>query len=78
MVFAHHAAGFDEDRGDRARPDIQRMDRYSPKPMVEEEAAMQLENTDDEFLVFLNAENERVNVIYRRKGGGFGLIDPGV
>lgn len=72
------AAGFDEDRGDRARPDIQRMDRYSPKPMVEEEAAMQLENTDDEFLVFLNAENERVNVIYRRKGGGFGLIDPGV
>lgn len=72
------AARFDEDQGGRVRPDIQRMDRYSPKPMVEEEAAMQLENTDDEFLVFLNAENERVNVIYRRKGGGFGLIDPGV
>jgi putative sigma-54 modulation protein len=46
--------------------------------MVVEEAAMQLENTDDEFLVFLNAENERINVIYRRKSGNFGLIDPGV
>ena len=46
--------------------------------MVVEEAAMQLENSDNEFLVFLNAESERVNVIYRRKTGDFGLIDPGV
>jgi putative sigma-54 modulation protein len=39
---------------------------------------MQLETSSSDFLVFLNAENERVNVIYRQKNGDFGLIDPGV
>jgi len=52
-------------------------DQYEPKPMVVDEAAMQLENLNYEFLVFLNAETERVNVLYRRKNGDFGLIDPG-
>lgn len=47
-----------------------------PKPMFAEEAALQLEQRDDVVLVFLNAETERVNVMYRRKQGGFGLIDP--
>lgn len=51
-------------------------DRFEPKPLFDDEAAMQLElRPDDEFLVFLNAETERVNVIYRRKNGQFGLID---
>ena len=49
-----------------------------PKPMFAEEAALQLEQRGDVLLVFLNAENDRVNVLYRRKQGGFGLIDPGV
>lgn len=69
---------FDEDQAGKRKPNIQQTDHYSPKPMVVEEAAMQLENTNNEFLVFLNAENERINVIYRRKNGDFGLIDPGV
>ena len=47
-----------------------------PKPMFAEEAALQLEQRDDVVLIFLNAETERVNVIYRRKQGDFGLIDP--
>lgn len=51
-------------------------DHFSPKPMDLDEAAMQLEATGFEFLVFFNAETERVNVIYRRKNGDFGLIDP--
>lgn len=72
------AGSFDDDHAASGRPRIEKTERYSPKPMVVEEAAMQLENTDDEFLVFLNAENERINVIYRRKSGNFGLIDPGV
>ncbi|MBP9943640.1 MAG: ribosome-associated translation inhibitor RaiA [Desulfomicrobium sp.] len=71
------AGSFDEEGGAR-RPQIQKTDDFSPKPMIVEEAALQLESTDNEFLVFLNAENERVNVIYRRKTGDFGLIDPGV
>lgn len=50
-----------------------------PKPMFADEAALQLEQRDDDVvLVFLNADNERINVLYRRKQGGFGLIDPGV
>lgn len=72
------AASFDDDQGAPGRPNIEKTERYSPKPMMIEEAAMQLESTDDEFLVFLNAESERINVIYRRKSGNFGLIDPGV
>ena len=47
-----------------------------PKPMFPDEAALQLEQRGDVILVFLNAENDRVNVLYRRKQGGFGLIDP--
>lgn len=47
-----------------------------PKPMFAEEAALQLEQRDDVVLIFLNAETERINVLYRRKQGGFGLIDP--
>ena len=49
-----------------------------PKPMFSAEAALQLEQRGDVILVFLNAENDRVNVLYRRKQGGFGLIDPGI
>ena len=51
-------------------------DHFSPKPMDPDEAAMQLESHDFEFLTFLNSENDRINVIYRRKNGHFGLIDP--
>lgn len=53
-------------------------DRFEPKPMMVEEAALQLQSLGEEFLVFLNAETERVNVIYRRKGGVLGLVDPGM
>lgn len=51
-------------------------DHFTPKPMGIDEAALQLDSLDYEFLVFFNAEAERVNVIYRRKNGDFGLIDP--
>ncbi len=51
-------------------------ENVEPKPMFAEEAALQLEQRDDVVLIFLNAETERVNVLYRRKQGGFGLIDP--
>ena len=56
---------------------IMASDQYEPKPMNLEEAAMQLESKHYEFLVFRNAETDRINVIYLRKGGDFGVIDPG-
>lgn len=60
-----------------ATPTIMGTDKFEPKPMSVEEAAMQLDSLQYEFLVFKNAETEDVNVIYRRKNGDFGLIDPG-
>ncbi|MFW5970692.1 MAG: ribosome hibernation-promoting factor, HPF/YfiA family [Desulfovermiculus sp.] len=60
------------------QPRIVPMDMYEPKPMDVEEAATRLQKSDDEFLVFLNAGTNRVNVVYRLKNGDFGLIDPGV
>jgi putative sigma-54 modulation protein len=54
-------------------------DYYEPKPMDMEEAALQLDTMDHaEFLVFRNADNDRVNVIFKRRDNDFGLIDPGV
>jgi putative sigma-54 modulation protein len=64
------------EEGDNERT-IMDSDQYEPKPMNLEEAAMQLESKHHEFLVFLNSETDRINVIYLRKGGDFGVIDPG-
>jgi putative sigma-54 modulation protein len=46
------------------------------KPMDEEEALMQMDLIDDHFLVFTNAKTDRVNVLYRKKDGNYGLIQP--
>ena len=46
------------------------------KPMDVDEAVMQLDLVKDNFLVFTNARTEKVNVLYRRKDGNYGLIEP--
>jgi putative sigma-54 modulation protein len=51
-------------------------EKFAIKPMFVDEAVLQLELSDRQFLVFLNAETEKVNVMYRRKKGDFGLIEP--
>jgi putative sigma-54 modulation protein len=51
-------------------------EKFAIKPMFVDEAVLQLEVSDRQFLVFLNAETEKVNVMYRRKRGDFGLIEP--
>ncbi len=68
---------FSGDEGEREQI-IEESDSYEPKPMAVEEAAMQLDSLGYDFLVFRNAESERVNVIYHRRNGVFGLIDPGI
>ncbi len=50
--------------------------KYAVKPLTDEEAALQLEAEVNQFLVFRNAENQRVSVIYKRKDGDYGLIEP--
>ncbi len=44
--------------------------------MTEEEAVLRLDEEENQFLVFRNAENERFSVIYKRKDGNYGLIQP--
>ncbi len=51
-------------------------ERFAPKPLHIDEALMQLNSIGSDFLVFLNAENDRVNVIYKRRVSGYALIDP--
>lgn len=50
--------------------------RYAIKPMSDEEAVMMLDDGADSFLVFRNAANQRISVIYKRKDGNYGLIQP--
>lgn len=59
-----------------ASPKIINARRYAVKPLTTEEAVMQLEMEENQFLVFRNAENEKISVIYRRKDGNYGLIQP--
>jgi putative sigma-54 modulation protein len=46
------------------------------KPMDIEEALLQMDLINDNFLVFANSKTDRVNVLYRRKDGHYGLIQP--
>jgi len=57
-------------------PSVIQSEKYPVKPMFIDEAVLQIEMSSKQFLVFLNAKTERVNVIYRRKSGDFGLIEP--
>lgn len=65
------------EKEDHAEPEVVTTEKYALKPMYVDEAILQLEMIEKkQFLVFLNASNEKVNVLYRRKDGHFGLIDP--
>ncbi len=50
--------------------------RFDIKPMSPEEAVDQMELLDKDFFVFSNAISEDINVVYRRKDGNYGLIEP--
>ena len=50
--------------------------RYPVKPMTPEEAAMALGGDSNQFLVFRDSETQRIGVIYKRKDGNYGLIEP--
>lgn len=62
----------DEETG----PTIVKVKQFSVKPMSAEEAALQLDLIGHDFFVFRSDESGDVNVIYRRKDGGYGLIEP--
>src|SRR5262249_30080197 len=57
-------------------PQIVKSKQFTVKPMSAEEAALQLELVGHDFFVFRSDESGEVNVIYRRRDGGYGLIEP--
>ena len=57
-------------------PEVIRTQRVPAKPLAVEEAVEQLRASRDDFLVFTNASDQRLAVLYRRKDGNYGLIEP--
>ena len=56
--------------------DIVKVKKFAMKPMDPEEACIQMDLLGHNFYVFRNAETDEVNVVYKRKGNTFGLIEP--
>ncbi|TMK69287.1 MAG: ribosome-associated translation inhibitor RaiA [Actinobacteria bacterium] len=61
---------------EEAGPQIVKSKQFTVKPMSPEEAALQLELVGHDFFVFRSDESGEINVIYRRRDGGYGLIEP--
>ena len=59
-----------------AVPRVVRATRYAIKPMSVEDAALRVDSGPDTFVVFRNAETDAVSILYRRKDGNLGLIEP--
>ena len=57
---------------------IKRTKKFDIKPMYPEDACVQMELLGHNFFVFMNADTEQVNVVYKRKGNTYGLIEPEV
>ena len=63
---------------DEDHPVLVKTKQFAVKPMSPEEAVLQLELIGHDFFVFQNAETDDVNVVYRRRDGNYGLIEPQV
>jgi putative sigma-54 modulation protein len=72
-ILSRIADGTAEPQRDRR---IVKTKRFAIEPMFEEDAIERMEELGHAFFVFVNAEDERVNVMYRRDDGDYGLIDP--
>lgn len=66
----------DESEIEKNDPKIVKTKKFAIKPMASEEAMLQMELLGHSFFVFENADTEEVNVIYKRKDGNYGLIEP--
>ena len=72
-VFNDDFAGDDIDEDEII---ITRTKKFAMKPMDPEEACIQMELSGHNFFVFRNSETDEVNVVYKRKGNTYGLIEP--
>lgn len=68
----------EKDYMDEEEVHIVRTKKFDIKPMYPEDACVQMELLGHNFFVFCNAETDQVNVVYKRKGNTYGLIEPEV
>ncbi len=82
LVDKKQSAGFfsqdfiEKDYMDEEEVKIVRSKKFDIKPMYPEDACIQMELLGHNFFVFCNAETDEVNVVYKRKGNTYGLIEP--
>lgn len=69
-------AFMEEDASEDEEIKVVRAKKFAMKPMDVEEACVQMELLGHSFFVFRNAETDEVNVVYKRKGNTYGLIEP--
>ena len=75
-AFAAHEASYAVDDEEEEEHKVVRVKRFAIKPLDVEEAVLQMELLGHSFYVFENAEDGEVNVLYQRKDGNYGLIEP--
>ncbi len=76
-AFKNEAPIYEENISGEEELKVVRTKQYTLKPMDVNEAVMQMELLGHEFFVFVNARTNAVNVIYKRKDGNVGLLEPG-
>ena len=74
--FSREYAEVEDDYSDEGEIRIEKVKKFDFKPMVVEEACMQMELLGHNFFVFTNADTDQVNVVYKRKNNTYGLIEP--
>jgi putative sigma-54 modulation protein len=73
---AAHAETVEAGPDEGPSPEVVEIKRYDMTPMFEEDAIVRMEELGHAFFVFLNAETDRIGVVYRRGDGAYGMIDP--
>jgi putative sigma-54 modulation protein len=61
-----------------AHPEIVGSEVYAPKPLTTEEASLQLDSSDKDFIVFRSAQSKKINIMYKRSDGNHSLVEPEV
>lgn len=74
--LSEDAATADDDAPTASAPIVKVTDKFASKPLTVEDAAMQLQVSEDSLLLFVNAETSQVNLLYETDGGEYGWIEP--
>ena len=66
----------EEDEAEDEKPRIIRRKRFELKPMSAEEAILQMDLLGHNFFIYQDAESDEIAIVYKRKDGNYGLIEP--